>query len=239
MLLARQLGFRAYSLACNGARSADVVTSDLRRDESERETSQVVRIRPGADIVTITIGGNDVGFAEVLGHCIGDIFRPCDRRYRQPEGDLLEGRIQRLATELPGTYDAVRRAAPEARIIVVGYPRIFPRVVPRRPVENCAAPWGPINSRETRYLNARTRSLNGAIGRAAETAGVEYVNVMGEFEGHELRCQGTSFVHSLRKQPKFPFYRPDSFHPNLAGHQRLASVVARQVRSTAASDPAP
>jgi lysophospholipase L1-like esterase len=224
MLVARQLRLHGESVACNGAQVPEVVTTDRRRDERERRTSQTSRIPRGAALVTITIGGNDVGFASVLRHCVTD-RHPCDTRYRTDAGDELEDEIHRLEGELPTVYDAIERAAPSARVIVVGYPRIFPRTVPRHRVENCAVR-KRISQREARYLNARTRSLNAAIGRAAAVAGVEYVNVTGEFEGHELRCEGESFVHRPHFRAGWPPYRPDAFHPNLAGYQRLADVVA-------------
>jgi lysophospholipase L1-like esterase len=143
-----------------------------------------------------------------------------------PEGkkDELEDQIQDLEPDLPVVYDAIERAAPNARVIVVGYPRIFPRPIPRQPVDNCAD-WGLISQREARYLNARTRSLNASIARAAAAAGVEYINVTGEFEGHELRCKGDPYVHRPRPCAGIPPYQPDAFHPNLAGHSQLADAV--------------
>jgi lysophospholipase L1-like esterase len=224
LLLARRLHLEGQSVACNGARVAEVVASDDRRRERERRVSQLSRIPSGVRMVTITIGGNDVGFKKVLTHCVTD-RHPCDERYRKGTQDELEDRIHQLEGELPAVYDAIERKAPNARVIVVGYPRIFPRTIPRHPVENCAV-WGRITQREAGYLNARTRSLNAAIGRAAAVADVDYVNVTGQFEGHELRCQGESFVHRPQFRAGIPPYQPDAFHPNLAGYQRLAGVVA-------------
>ena len=40
-------------------------------DEAERRLSQVGRIHGDPDLITITIGGNDIGFAKTLGINIG------------------------------------------------------------------------------------------------------------------------------------------------------------------------
>jgi lysophospholipase L1-like esterase len=226
-LLANSLALiRLPSLACNGAVTAQVLYSD-HRGEFERRTSQLTRISGDPDLITITIGGNDVGFAEVLRYCI---LGSCDRHYNKPSGDVLDGRISKVANVLPGLYRRIRARAPRARILVVGYPRIFPLNVPGGEVRNCAA-WELISPREVAYLNEKASSLNGAIDRAASQAGVDFVDISDAFKGRELRCKGDSYVNPLQRRWGIPPYRPSSFHPNAWGYVRLAEVVARQMRS--------
>jgi lysophospholipase L1-like esterase len=216
------------SLACDGARTPEVVTSDRRRHEVERRTSQVARIAGDPAIITITIGGNDIGFADVLGHCVGD--RNCVKRYHKSTGDLIEADIATLERELPDVYRAIARAAPGARVVVVDYPQLFPSAVPGREVGNCAA-YSAISRREVRYLNARGASLNRAIRRAAGRAGVTVVDVEDAFAGHELSCSGKDpYVNKLRLRAGWPLYRKTSFHPTVGGHARLAAVVAARLR---------
>jgi lysophospholipase L1-like esterase len=236
-VFAARLGLTPFpSLACSGARTPEIVTSDRRRREVERRVSQLARISGAPRIITITIGGNDAGFAEVLAHCV--LERSCDRRYVTPTGDRVEEAIRRLGRELPGVYAAVQAAAPRARVIVVGYPRIFPRAAPGRESDNCAA-GRRISNREGSYLNARARSLNIAIRRAAKQADVGFISVAGAFEGHELRCTGDSYVNRLRLRAGFPPYRPSSFHPTKQGHARLAAVVAARMRTLRRAAPRP
>lgn len=226
LLLARKLRVPAGSVACNGARAPEVVTSDLRRAEVERRTSQIARIGGDPELVTITIGGNDVGFSTVLRRCIaGD----CEESYAKPDGgDVLDDRIAVLERELPSTYEAIKLAAPRAQVVVVGYPRLFPRAVPRRVPGDCAA-WDRFRPNEILYLNRLTRRLNAAIARAAAARLVTYVGVGDAFEGEELRCTGRSLVHRLRLTLGWPPYRLDSFHPNNAGHARLAEEIHEEI----------
>ena len=74
-------------------------------------------------MITISVGGNDVGFAGVLKDCLlGD----CVAKYHRPSGDRLEGEIADLAGRLPALYRAIRDAAPRARVVVLGLSEAVP-----------------------------------------------------------------------------------------------------------------
>jgi hypothetical protein len=128
-------------------------------------------------------------------------------------------RDRRLVQRLPGVYAAIRRAAPHGRLIVVGYPRLFPETGSR----NCAA--GPrISSREADCSNERTRALNAAIAGVAHASGAQFVDATDAFDGAELRCIGDSFVNRLRLQARL------CLHPSIrtplarSGSQRSSRV---------------
>jgi lysophospholipase L1-like esterase len=210
------------SLACSGATAPEVLR-DRAGGQVERRRSQVGRIGGSPKVITITIGGNDVGFAKVLRDCVSV---DCKRKYDKPSGDVLARRVDDLARDtLPPLYRAIRAAAPGARLLVVGYPRLFPKDVPDHATPNCAA-WGLITSEEVSYLNRRTETLNAGIRQAARSVDVEFVDVEDAFDGHELRCSGMTYMNRLKPLSRL---RPSSFHPNAAGHARLAEVVAAQV----------
>jgi lysophospholipase L1-like esterase len=210
------------SLACSGATAPEVLR-DRAGGQVERRRSQVGRIGGSPKVITITIGGNDVGFAKVLRDCVSV---DCKRKYDKPSGDVLARRVDDLARDtLPPLYRAIRAAAPGARLLVVGYPRLFPKDVPDHATPNCAA-WGLITSEEVGYLNRRTETLNAGIRQAARSVDVEFVDVEDAFDGHELRCSGMTYMNRLKPLSRL---RPSSFHPNAAGHARLAEVVAARV----------
>lgn len=198
-----------FPLACSGA-----LVDDIR-------TSQIQRLRSFLpELVTLTIGGNDVGFAKVLGRCANPLERRCDRIYRKGGRDELEQRITDLEQLLPQVYREVRAAAPGARLVVVGYPRIFPRAPA---LITCA--W--MASAELRYLNAKANSLNAAIGRAAAVAQVAYVDVEDALANHELSCRPGSWVNPFKPSRElFPY----SFHPNAHGQRAIADAVKRGLR---------
>ncbi|MGH3927222.1 MAG: SGNH/GDSL hydrolase family protein, partial [Pseudonocardiaceae bacterium] len=97
-------------VACSGARTADV------------RANQISALQPGTDLVTITIGGNDAGFGAVLQTCtVADSDRTC---FAAVDAAAAFSRSV-LLDRLNRTYAEIRRAAPRAQVIVLGYPRLF------------------------------------------------------------------------------------------------------------------
>jgi lysophospholipase L1-like esterase len=212
---------RLGSLACSGALINDV-TRGRSRGQAERKISQVSRIDGDSAVITLTIGGNDAHFADVLQACVvGDC-----RGYRVASGELLEDEIVRIGQRLPAVYKAIRKGSPRARLVVAGYPRLFPKATGSGPVDNCAA-LRRITSQEADYLNQLVVRLNAAIAGATKEVGVDFVDVTEAFDGRELRCTGPSYLNRLRAQVKV---FPASFHPNEAGHRRLGELVAEYLR---------
>src|SRR3954471_832360 len=115
-LVGDTLGWQVHNVACSGAKTADIAAP---YGGQEAQTALLAALRPRPEVVTITIGGNDVGFAPVLVACfMGD----CSSRITASERLVLTTLPGRLAD----TYRAVEAAAPRARLVVVGYPRLFP-----------------------------------------------------------------------------------------------------------------
>jgi lysophospholipase L1-like esterase len=205
------------SLACSGARVADVLTGHP-SGEAERRRSQIGRITGNPDVITITVGGNDLGFIDVLENCMA---LNCVNHYHLPTGDELDKAIDRLARDLPAAYRRIQAAAPAARVVVVDYPKLFPDSDPANPTPNCAAD-GLITPAEGNYLNDKVERADVAILDAARLAGVTAVDVSTAMEGGELSCAGTQYINHASPQLKV---LSGSFHPNAAGQDRLASAV--------------
>jgi len=214
-LLAHQRGLAVLpSLACSGATLTDLVAGRAGSGQPERRAGQLGRIAGDASVVTVTIGGNDLGFRSVIQDCIaGD----CVARYHRPSGDVLDARIDDLARRLPAAYRAIQAAAPRARVFVVDYPRLFPDDRP-----NCAA-LNRISPEEGDYLNGRIERADIAILDAAREAGVTGIDVSTALHGGELTCSGTQYLN--RASPRLKLLSA-SFHPNAAGQERLARAVA-------------
>jgi len=214
-LLAHQRGFEVLpSIACSGATLTDLMSGRTGSGQPERRVSQLARISGDASVVTVTIGGNDLGFRSVIQNCIaGD----CVATYHRRSGDVLDARIDDLARRLPAAYRAIQAAAPRARIFVVDYPRLFPGGT-----ANCAA-LHRITPEEGDYLNAKIERADIAILDAARAAGVTGIDVSTALRGGELTCSGTQYLNRASPQLKL---LSASFHPNAAGQERLARAVA-------------
>jgi lysophospholipase L1-like esterase len=213
ILAATDLALPAVSRACSGAETSEI-------------EDQLAPIAPAPSIVTLTAGGNDVHFRDVLTTCVLRL-QSCDRYYTRRGIDRVEDDIHDVENALIQLYSRVAAVARDARIVVVGYPRIFPHPV-RSGKGNCGAAF-LISAGEADYLNEKTDSLNRAIRRATARAGVEFVDVSEAFRGHELRCGRKSWVHRLELLRKRRLVAKASFHPDARGHRRIAELVVAHV----------
>src|SRR4051812_27502155 len=196
---AHQIGRRVSSFrACAGATTDDVLRLQLKA--FPRDTR----------LVTITIGGNDAGFADVLRTCLFGAPAGCDRRVGRAErfvrGDLPR-RLRRV-------YEAIRDRAPRATVVVAGYPRLFAR-------RSWCSPIGRIDDREQRRLNDGADLLARTIGAEVRRhRGFRFADVREAFKGHEV-CSSAPRIHDA-SDPAI-----SSFHPNPRGYTTYARVIER------------
>jgi lysophospholipase L1-like esterase len=174
------------SVACGGA-----VTDDVRY-------LQVLALNPGTDLVTLTIGGNDVGFATAMITCTLGSTADCLAAVNQ-------GRDY-ARTTLPGDLDAtyanIRTMAPNAKVYVLGYPRLF---------EETATCSGGPGLTKRQAINQAADELSGIIADRAGRAGFRYVDARPTFAGHGI-CAATAWIN--------PFgLSLGSFHPTAAGYR--------------------
>jgi len=189
--LSLSLTFRA----CSGATVADVTNT------------QLSALTSTTAYVTISVGGNDAGFASVLTTCA------------QPSWlSNCYGAIDKansfITTTLPGRlttlYSSIKAKAPNARVIVVGYPRIFNG-------EDCnLLTW--FSPTEEARLNATADLLNSRTQTAAAAAGFQFANPTSRFVGHAV-CDDVEWLNGLSNPVG------ESYHPNKAGHRDGYAVV--------------
>lgn len=194
-LIAARRGYALNLRACSGAVVADVTRA------------QLGALGPGTDRVTITIGGNDAGFADVLTACATPWwFGRCDRAIDGAQEFIrgtLPGRLRRL-------YRAIGERAPNAEVVVAGYPRIFSR-------RDCN-PLTFFSGREMDRLNATADLINRRTRRIATRQGFAFADPTRRFTGHAV-CSDAEWINGL----SFPIV--ESYHPNRAGHRRGYRVV--------------
>ncbi|MGO4186454.1 SGNH/GDSL hydrolase family protein [Pseudarthrobacter sp. TAF60_1] len=149
-----------------------------------------------AEFVTITAGGNDVGFSSVVLTCA---TQPQNCAAVLPPTATLTD----LRVGLAETYGAVRTAAPTAKIAVLGYPRLFDASVS---VPN-------VDPSVLNALNTATDALNATIASAANDAGVQFVDVTNRFIGHAANSADPWIVFTPDN-----LMNPQNLHPNPAGY---------------------
>ncbi|MGH3883959.1 MAG: SGNH/GDSL hydrolase family protein [Pseudonocardiaceae bacterium] len=179
-------------VACSGARTDDVLAN------------QIPALQTSTDLVTITIGGNDAEFGTVLRTCTAaQSDSTCFAAVDAAEAfsrTVLPGRLAR-------TYEAIRRDAPDARVIVLGYPRLFDLT------PSCADPLVPNLARRQR-LNDGADVLNTVIQKAvSQHPGFSFTDVRGRFDGHGV-CSADPWING----PSVPTV-VGPYHPNQTGYR--------------------
>jgi lysophospholipase L1-like esterase len=199
-LLASAKGYALTFRACSGATTSDVVSR------------QVSALDAGTDLVSITAGGNDIGFTDLIIACGGTFSPTCS--------SAVATANNRITSELPGKLDAVyaaiRAGAPNARAVaVLGYGRFFGSNL------SCAAAKG-ITSTEAGLLNGIADNLDAVIGARAAAAGFSYVSAIGPFTGHDV-CAADPWLNGRG------YSLPDIFHPTRSGYRNGYAPMVRSV----------
>ncbi|GLZ81964.1 lipase 1 [Actinorhabdospora filicis] len=191
--LATDIGANLSFKACSGARTGDVTAN------------QMGTLSAGTDLVTISIGGNDAGFSDVITQC-NIPFVNCM--------DDIDNANTFIANSLPGKLDAVYNAisakAPNAHVIVVGYPKLFKG-------NNCSVING-ISAAERTALNDTANRLANAIAARASAHGFTFADARTPFTGHAI-CDSTSWINGL----SWPII--ESYHPNKLGQDGYTTLV--------------
>ncbi|MDI5970630.1 SGNH/GDSL hydrolase family protein [Streptomyces sp. SL13] len=191
-------------VTCTGAR-----TTDLAR-------GQFPALRLDTTLVTLTIGANDFGFADIAVKCSAlGLFDAAGAPCRHLYGSRLAGRIAATAPKVSAALRTVHRLAPNARVLLVGYLNLIPDDHRGcRPRELFAAgdlPW----------LDAAENSLDATLARTARSAGAAFVDQRRISAAHDIcRPDGVRWTEAIRPtRPAIPF------HPNQLGEAAMAGQV--------------
>jgi lysophospholipase L1-like esterase len=175
------------SVACSGAKTTDV------------NANQLSALSSSTTLVSISIGGNDLGFANVMEDCVLYSTDTCVSELNAAEN------VAR--TSLPGwldtTYNGIRSHAPNANVVVMDYPRFY------HDLWYCVG----LSSTDRNKINEAADVLDGVIQAAASRHGFRFGDVRPAFaNGHEICDGSSSWLHSVDLSDI-----GDSYHPTAAG----------------------
>jgi lysophospholipase L1-like esterase len=176
-------------MTCSGATIADV------------RAKQLGALSKATTLVTITVGGNDADFTGTVTACLTGTDDACvNAAFSSAWGSALV-----VPSNLESLYNDVKNRAPNARVIVMGYPRL---------IDGGTAGCGAITpgAAKRQWLNyAADQAVEGAKS-AAGKAGVTFVDVRGGFAGHAA-CSATPWINGVDLS-----HYSEIFHPNSTGH---------------------
>ncbi|MFD7703047.1 SGNH/GDSL hydrolase family protein [Streptomyces caelestis] len=171
--------------ACSGARTGDVLSG------------QLGTLSASTGLVSISVGGNDAGFADVMTTCVLQSDSTCLSRIATAKAYV----DSTLPGKLDGVYSAIRDRAPNARVVVLGYPRFY----------KLGASCIGLSETKRKAVNDAADHLDNAIARRAGAHGFTFGDVRTTFTGHEI-CSGSSWLHSVDW-----LNIGNSYHPTAAG----------------------
>jgi hypothetical protein len=216
---ARALGLtRFIDAACTGA-----TTADMTRPESVlfgTNPPQFSALAANDSVVTLTIGGDNIGFPSILTTCarlsLTDPFgNPCQRHYTAGGTDRLVAAINAAAPKVAAVLRGIHARAPYARVLLVGYPDILPATG-----DGCW-PLVPFAFGDVPYLRGIEIDVNQMLAAAAAANGATFVDTYTPTIGHDA-CQAPNVKDVEGLVPTSPAY---PFHPNERGQQVMADQV--------------
>ncbi|MCH0567099.1 SGNH/GDSL hydrolase family protein [Streptomyces sp. MUM 2J] len=171
--------------ACSGAETGDVLAG------------QLGGLSSSTGLVSITIGGNDAGFADVMTTCVFSSDSTCLSRINTAKAYVSST----LPGKLDTVYSTISSKAPNAQVVVLGYPRFYK-----------LGTWC-IGLSETKRaaINDAADFLDSAIAQRAAGHGFAFGDVRSTFGGHEI-CSGSSWLHSVNW-----LNIGESYHPTASG----------------------
>ncbi|MFG2930582.1 SGNH/GDSL hydrolase family protein [Streptomyces achromogenes] len=172
--------------ACSGATTDDV------------RANQLGSLGSSTSLVSVTAGGNDAGFADVMTTCVLQSDSACLSRIDTAKAyvaNTLPGKLDTL-------YNAIRAKAPSARVVVIGYPRFY------QLGQSCLG----LSETKRAAINGAADYIDTAIKARATAHNFVFGDVRTTFTGHEI-CSGSSWLHSVDWLDI-----GESYHPTAAGH---------------------
>ena len=172
---------------CAGATTSSVISS------------QLGALSSATSLVSITVGGNDVGFSSVMETCVLESTSSCVSAVHSSESEV--------ATQLPGELNTVlgdiKADAPDARVVVLDYPQLYDL----SKSSSCVG----LSTTDRTALNQGAAELDSAIEAAAARYGDDFASVQDQFSGHQI-CDSSSWLHSVNFLDV-----GESYHPTASG----------------------
>jgi lysophospholipase L1-like esterase len=212
-------------VACGGATTTDIYQSYTYPDAPPQNTA----LSSATNVVTLTIGGNDIGFSDVIRTCANPV-QDCDGAF-----SLANDNLGMLDTWLPTAYLNILQKAPNAKIYVVGYPRM---VVAGPSCLLTGENGTDFPFTEERKLKAVTllNALNKKISdnvASVRSLGSNYARLRfvdaaasdSPFAGHDV-CSTDPYFNGLLLNSV-----PESFHPNEKGQAAYAQLAVKAIKA--------
>jgi lysophospholipase L1-like esterase len=187
-------------VACSGATTAEV------------RAHQLSALDPTTRLVTISVGGDNLGFSGVVKSCVKPGGTSCKEALRD---HVNTSSLRRLRASLRAIYSDIRSRAASATVLVLGYPQL----TPPDHIDGC----GAMDSSDAPYLHRAGVRLNRSIRRVVGSRrGFRFIGLVSTFQGHPACDDGAAdWINGVNLKDT-----QESFHPNAPGHRAIAAHLA-------------
>ena len=217
-LVARELGVRLDDRSCGGAR-----TIDFHRSQYPEVPPQLTAVKAGVDLVTVSVGGNDQQvFTKLVSRCTRLRAKdpegaPCRERMRSMESDVLLSDLRATRSRVTAIVRQVLDRAPDAKVLVVGYPQIIS-------ADSMCAQL-PLAAGDYAYGERVNRALTEVLRSASKATGATYVDVWAASQGHDI-CSDDPWVNGAVTDQA----RAAAYHPFAEEQAAVADLVVDAFR---------
>jgi lysophospholipase L1-like esterase len=221
-LTARNLGLTLKDASCSGAETEDM-TSPQNVDPDGPNPPQFDSLTKRTRIVTVQIGGNDIGFSSIARDCANATSNegtPCQDRYVHDDRDEISERIQATAPKVAAVLQGIHQRSPKARVFIVNYAAILPDEGP-----GCW-PQMPITDGDVPYVRAKEKELNAMIAAQAAANGAELLDWYTASIGKDA-CK-PPVIRWV--EPVVPVNAAAPVHPNLGGMIGASELLTAALR---------
>jgi hypothetical protein len=216
---ADDLGYSLTDVSCSGAETEDMFNAQS--TDAGTNPPQLDALDSGTDVVTLQVGGNDIGFSEIITNCVTfNPFDGCKDEYVVGGVDEVSQRIAATAPLVDDVLEAIATESPSAEVYVVNYAAILPHTGSL----GCW-PQVPVAFSDVTWLRAKQVELNAMLAAQASANGATLVNSYTASTGHDA-CKNSS---TRWVEPLVPGNTAAPFHPNLNGMTGIGAVVAAEV----------
>ena len=192
--IAAAKGYTLSFQACSGAKTTDV------------NSNQLGTLASTTNLVTITIGGNDAGFSNVILNCALYYFT-CGSSINEANSFIAN----KLGGLLDTTYNNIRSRATTAHVVVLAYPHLF-----TSEGKTCNANF--LTSGNEKKLNETADKLDAVVKARAEAHGFTFVDPRNAFLAHEV-CSSSEWLNGQSNPLS------ESYHPNVSGQADFTSQI--------------
>jgi hypothetical protein len=204
-------------VACTGAGWKAMTTAE--HTSTKDNPPQLAALTPGTRLVLLTLGGDDLGFMNTLKLCMKLSWTkpwgsPCQQRLTAGGTDQLAALITAESPRITTALTQIHAQARNAKVVLVGYPDMFPQ-------RGSCWPVVPITAGDIAYLRGIELKLNAALQASAQATGTTFIDTYTPSIGHDFCADGdTRYVEGL-----VPGSLTAPFHLNARGHSAVASLI--------------